>query len=137
MHQVEFSRTIVFAAPRHTRAFFEALVADNLDVGRPERTEIIFKRSPCGAKAGGVFKTAIDRHATAVTLNIFLQTLPDQAVHEGRPRAAHRDRVNDDFGCGRLLHNFDELQARARDCNRRLLHAERAGQGCVLANPVF
>ena len=47
--------------------------------------------------------------------------------------------VNDayDFGCGRLLHNLDELQARARDCNRRLLHAERAGQGCVLANPVF
>jgi hypothetical protein len=47
--------------------------------------------------------------------------------------------INDacDFGCGRLLHNLDELQARARDCNRRLLHAERAGQGCVLANPVF
>src|SRR5579872_6840638 len=71
MRQVEISRTIVFAAPRHTRAFFEALVADNLDIGRPERTEIIFKRSPRGAKAGGTFKTAIDRHATAVTLNIF------------------------------------------------------------------
>ena len=71
MRQVEVSRTLVFAAPRHTRAFFEALVADNLDLGRPERTEIIFKRSPPGAKAGGVFKTAIDRHATAVTLNIY------------------------------------------------------------------
>jgi hypothetical protein len=47
--------------------------------------------------------------------------------------------INDacDFGCGRLLHNFDELQSRARDCNRRILEAERAGQGCVLANPVF
>jgi hypothetical protein len=47
--------------------------------------------------------------------------------------------INDayDFGCGRLLHNLTELQARARDCNRKLLHAERAGQGCVLANPVF
>src|ERR1700747_1822937 len=33
MRQVEVSRTIVFAAPRHTRAFFEALVADNLDIG--------------------------------------------------------------------------------------------------------
>jgi hypothetical protein len=53
MRQVEVSRTLVFAAPRHTRAFFEALVADNLDLGRPERTEIIFKRSPRGAKAGG------------------------------------------------------------------------------------
>ena len=71
MRQVEVSRTIVFAAPRRTRAFFEALVADNLDIGRPQRTEIVFKRSPRGAKSRGVFKTAIDRHATGVTLNIF------------------------------------------------------------------
>ena len=47
--------------------------------------------------------------------------------------------INDayDFGCGRLLGNFSELQTRARDCNRRILETERAGQGCVLANPVF
>jgi hypothetical protein len=139
MRQVEVSRTLVFAAPRHTRAFFEALVADNLDIGRPERTEIVFKRSPRGAKAGGVFKTAIDRHATAVTLNIFYKhSRIKQYMKDGRALRIETV-VNDayDFGCGRLLHNLDELQARARDCNRRLLHAERAGQGCVLASPVF
>jgi hypothetical protein len=32
MRQVETSRTIVFDAPRHARSFFEALVADNLDL---------------------------------------------------------------------------------------------------------
>jgi hypothetical protein len=139
MRQVEISRTLVFAAPRHTRAFFEALIADNLDIGRPERTEIIFKRSPRGQKAGGTFKTAIDRHATAVTLNIFYKhSRIKQYMKDGRALRIETV-VNDayDFGCGRLLHNLDELQARARDCNRRLLHAERAGQGCVLANPVF
>src|SRR5918911_337901 len=36
MRQIEVSRTIVFAAPRHARGFFEALCADNLDIGRPE-----------------------------------------------------------------------------------------------------
>jgi hypothetical protein len=139
MRQVEISRTIVFAAPRHTRAFFEALVADNLDIGRPERTEIIFKRSPQGKKAGGTFKTAIDRHATAVTVNIFYKhSRIKQYMKDGRALRIETV-VNDayDFGCGRLLHNLGDLQARARDCNRRLLHAERAGQGCVLANPVF
>jgi hypothetical protein len=139
MRQVEISRTIVFAAPRHTRAFFEALVADNLDIGRPERAEIIFKRSPRGAKAGGTFKTAIDRHATAVTLNVFYKhSRIKQYMKDGRALRIETV-VNDacDFGCGRLLRNFDELQARARDCNRRILEAERAGQGCVLANPVF
>jgi hypothetical protein len=61
LRQVETSRTLVFDAPRQARAFFEALVADNLDLGRPEHVEILFKRSPRGRKpkdqAGGVFKT--------------------------------------------------------------------------------
>jgi len=139
MRQVEVSRTLVFAAPRHPRAFFEALVAGNLDLGRPERTEIVFKRSPRGAKAGGVFKTAIDRHATAVTLNIFYKhSRIKQYMKDGRALRTETV-INDayDLGCGRLLPSLDELQARARDCNRKLLHAERAGQGCILANPVF
>jgi len=36
MRQVEVSRTMVFTAPRHARGFFEALIADNLDLGRPD-----------------------------------------------------------------------------------------------------
>ncbi len=42
MRQVEVSRTIVFDAPRRARGFFEALIADNLDIGRPASVEIIF-----------------------------------------------------------------------------------------------
>ena len=42
-----------------------------------------------------------------------------------------------DLGCHRRLHHLDELQARARAINARLLQTERAGQACVLANPVF
>jgi len=42
-----------------------------------------------------------------------------------------------DLGCQRRLHNPGELQARARAVNARLLQTERAGQACVLANPVF
>src|SRR5512142_357156 len=48
MRQVEVSRTIVFGAPRNARAFFEALVADNLDLGRPDNVELIFGRAPRG-----------------------------------------------------------------------------------------
>jgi hypothetical protein len=42
MRQVETSRTLVFDAPRRARAFVEALVADNLDLGRPDTVELIF-----------------------------------------------------------------------------------------------
>ena len=44
MRQIEVSRTMVFDQPRNGRAFFEALVADNLDLGRPEQVELIFGR---------------------------------------------------------------------------------------------
>jgi len=47
--------------------------------------------------------------------------------------------VNDayDLGCQRRLPNLDEVAAKARACNARLLDAEQVGQGCVLASPVF
>jgi hypothetical protein len=40
-----------------------------------------------------------------------------------------------DLRCQRRLRNLDELQAKARDVNARLLDTERVGQGCVLASP--
>ena len=42
-----------------------------------------------------------------------------------------------DLGCNARLHNLAELQPKARACNRRILEAERAGQGTVLASPAF
>ena len=36
MRQVEVSRTLVFDDPRRARGFFEALVADNIGIGRPD-----------------------------------------------------------------------------------------------------
>src|SRR3989440_5166223 len=42
-----------------------------------------------------------------------------------------------DLGCQARLHNLDDLQVKARACNRRILEAERVGQGCVLASPAF
>jgi hypothetical protein len=139
MRQVEVSRTIVFTQPRHARAFMEALVADNLDIGRPERVELLFRRDPRGAKAGGTFKTAITRHTTGVTINAhYKNSRIKQYLKDGRALRIETV-VNDanDLGCQRRLHNLDQLTARARACNRRLLDAERVGQGCVLASPVF
>ena len=36
-----------------------------------------------------------------------------------------------------IVDNLDDLQVKARACNRRILDAERVGQGCVLAAPAF
>ena len=138
MAQVEVSRTIVFDAPRHARGFFEALVTGNLDLGRPDTIEIIFDRR-VRAGTASEFKTKIVSRGTEVTVNAFCkhsrikQYLKDQ-------RALRIETVVNapgDLGCQRRLANLSELQARARAVNARLLQTERAGQGCVLANPVF
>ncbi len=143
MRQVEVSRTLVFDAPRQARAFFEALVADNLDLGRPEHVELLFKRSPRGRKpkdpAGGVFKTAIDRSNQGVTINAFWRhSRVKQYLKDGRAlRIETVVNSPDDLGCARRLHNLDLLQARARAINTRLLETEKAGQGCVFDSPAF
>ncbi|HZM74419.1 MAG TPA: hypothetical protein VFC19_01765, partial [Candidatus Limnocylindrales bacterium] len=42
-----------------------------------------------------------------------------------------------DLGCLARLPHLDELQNKARACNRRILDAQRVGQGCFLASPAF
>ncbi len=143
LRQVEVSRTLVFDAPRQARAFFEALIADNLDLGRPENVEMLFKRSPRGRKpkdqAGGVFRTAIDRRCAGVTINaLWRHSRVKQYLKDGRAlRIETVVNSPDDLGCQRRIRNLPELQARARAVNARLLHTERVGQGCVFDSPAF
>jgi hypothetical protein len=70
MRQIETSRTIVFDAPRHARAFFEALVVDNLDIGRPDHVELIFaghrRRWERPPQTEPTYKTRIDTRDTIV-----------------------------------------------------------------------
>ena len=139
MRQVEISRTIVFDAPRHARGFFEALVADNLDIGRPHNVEIIFARK-IRRDTRGVFRTAIDRRDNGgVLVNVFYKhSRIKQYLKDGRAmRIETVVNAPRDLGCNARLPNLDELQAKARAANRRILEAERAGQGTVLASPAF
>jgi hypothetical protein len=140
MRQVETSRTLVFDAPRRARAFFEALVADNLDIGRPEVIELIFKRGQRrGRPAHGQYKTKIVTYGTEVNVNAFYRrSRIKQYLKDGRALRIETV-INDayDLGCPRRLQHLDELQAKARAVNTTLLDTERVGQGCVLASPAF
>jgi hypothetical protein len=143
MRQVEVSRTIVFDEPCRARLFFEALIADNLDLGRPENVEIIFgRRVRCDTP--GTFRTAIDRPVIdpddkGVVVNIFYKhSRVKQYLKEGRALRIETV-INSprDLACNARLPNLDELQEKARAVSKRMLEAERAGQGAVLASPAF
>ena len=138
MRQVEVAKTITFTAPRHARAFFEALAADNLDIGRPDNMEIIFNRQVrCVTK--GVFRTAVDRDNDGVVLNAFYRHSRVKIyLKDGRALRVETV-INDayDIGVLRRLEHFAELTTKARDVNRRVMQTMRAGQGCVLASPAI
>ena len=95
MAQVEVSRTIVFTQPRYARAFFEALITDNLDLGRPDTVEIIFgaahRKWPAARHPGDVQDQGHHPGHRGHHQRL-LPPLPDQAVPQRRPGAAHRDR---------------------------------------------
>jgi hypothetical protein len=138
MRQIEVSRTVVFDQPRNGRAFFEALVADNLDLGRPGRLELIFGRQ-VRSTTPGVFATRVVTRGVDVTINAgYRHSRVKQYFKEGRALRIETV-INDpaDLGVLRRLAHLDELQAKARDVNRRLLEHEHVGQGCVLASPAF
>jgi len=143
MRQVEVSRTLVFDAPRRARAFFEALIADNLDIGRPANVEIIFNRH-IRRDTPGVFRTSIDRpvigpDSGGVVLNLFYKhSRIKQYLKDGRAmRIEAVINAPRDLGCNARLPNLEALQSKARAANHRILEAERAGQGTILASPAF
>ena len=144
MRQVETSRTLVFDGDCHARAFFEALLCENMDLGRPENVELLFRRGqrlgrPAIPPPGGGFRTTIDRYCHMVTINVFYKNSRVKQYLKDGVALRIETVVNspDDLGCRRMLANLPELQAKARAINTRLLHTETAGQGTVLVSPVI
>jgi hypothetical protein len=138
MRQVEVSRTIVFDAPRHARAFFEALLVDNLDVGRPQEMQIVFGRTVRTAPAEG-YRTRLLRSGDQVTLNAYFRhSRVKSYLKEGRAFRIETV-INDpgDLGIARRVEHLDKIFDRGRDVNRRMVDTFRVGQGCVLASPAF
>ena len=144
MRQIETSRTLVFDDDVHARAFFEALLCENMDLGRPENVELLFRRGqrsgrPTSPPAGGGFRTAIDRYCDLVTLNVFYRHSRLKQYLKDSVALRIETVVNDpkDLRCNRMLANLPELQAKARAINTRLMDTETVGQGTALVSPVI
>jgi hypothetical protein len=101
MRQVEVSRTIVSDAPRHGRAFFEALVTDNLHLGRPDSVEVIFARKVTKATPG-TFTTRVITRGVDVTVNAYYK----------------RSRIKQYLKNGRALRIEDALPQAVQVCDR-------------------
>jgi hypothetical protein len=138
MRQVEVAKTIVFTAPRYARGFFDALAADNLDIGRPDNIQIVFNRQ-IRSTSTGMFQTLVDRDNDGVVVNAYYRHSRIKYYLKDRRALRIETVVNDtrDLSVLRRLPHLDELTAKARAANRRLLDTIRVGQDCVLASPAI
>ena len=139
MRQVEVSRTLVLDDPRRARRFFEALVADNVGIGRPHEVHAVFGRDRRGRTTASQFRTRIFGPGTEVKMDFaYKHSRVKQYLKEGRAlRIETVINKPSDIGVLARLEHLPELVAKARGVNGRLLMIERAGQGCAIGDDLF
>jgi hypothetical protein len=138
MRQVEVSRTIVFDDPRRARGFMEALVADNIGIGRPDEVAAVFARQ-VRTTTRGIFRTRVFGPGTEVKMDFaYKHSRVKQYLKDGRAlRIEAVINKPGDLGVLARLEHLPELVAKGRQVNHRLLMIERAGQGCAIGSALF
>jgi hypothetical protein len=138
LQQVEFARTQVFDRPLSGRLFFEQVLRDNLDLGRPNNMQLIFdNRIPRSTKTR--FRTRlITEHVVPSLWLDYKHSSIKQYFKEGRALRTELTVNNTrDFGIGKALKNLPQLRELAVTANRRLLHVQQLSQDPTLGDDVF
>lgn len=138
LQQVEFSRTQVFDRPLSGRLFFEQMLRDNLDLGRPDKLQLIFdKQIPRTTKTQ--FRTRlITEHVIPSLWLDYKSSSIKQYFKEGRALRTELTVNNPrDFGFGKALKNLAGLRQVAFAANRRLLHVQQLSHDPTLGDDEF
>jgi hypothetical protein len=136
--QMEVSCTQVFDRPLAGRQFFEEVIRENLDLGRPDRVQLIFGRR-ITRRTPGRFHTRILTAGVEPTIRIqYKNTRIKQYFKEGRALRTETT-FNDtrDFGVGKSLVNFQHMQRIGRNANRRLVNIQRLTHNCAVSSTTF
>jgi hypothetical protein len=131
MRQVEVSRTLVFDDPRRARSFFEALVADNIGIGRPEEVSIVFAGRQVRKRRDETFGTRIFTAGTDVRIDFrYKHCRLKQYLKDSRAlRVETVINKPSDLGILARLHHLPELIEKARQVNQRLLMRDSSSFG--------
>ena len=128
--QAEFSLTQMLDRPVTGRIFFEQVIRDNLDVGRPDHVSLIFDRRIVAKgkhPTPGRFRTRVITTGVTPSLHVdYKHTTIKQYHKEGRALRTETTINNTrDFGIGKRLTNLPALREVGFTANRRLLRVER------------
>jgi hypothetical protein len=132
--QMEVSRTQVFDRPLHGREFLEEVIRENLDLGRPDRIQLLFERR-VRRDTPSRFCTRVITQGVAPSLHVeYKRCHVKQYFKEGRALRTETT-FNDpqDVGVKKGLSNFAFLRTVGQRINGRLLALERTAHDCSLA----
>ena len=136
--QVEFARTQVFARPVAGRQFFEQVIRENLDLGRPDWVSLIFSRRVT-KRTPGTFRTRVLTQGVIPALHVsYKSSKIKQYFKEGRALRTETVINNPrDFGIGKLLQNYPALRDLGFAANQRLLDVQRLSHDCLIGHERF
>ena len=127
--QFEIAGTLVFDRPAAGRAFFEGLIRDHLDIGRPDCVSLTFGRR-INARTPGAFRTKVITEGAGPQISCYYKASRIKQYFKGH-RALRTETVicdTHDFGIGRrvCLDNWNALRAAGEHASQRLCDAEAA-----------
>jgi hypothetical protein len=128
--QAEFSLTQMLDRPRSGRIFFEEVIRENLDLGRPDQVGLVFDRRirtrgrhPTPSR----FRTRVLTAGVTPSLHVDYKHSKIKQYHKEGRALRTETTINDtgDFSIGRRLCNLPALREVGLQANRRLLDVER------------
>ena len=136
--QAEFSLTQVLDRPLIGRVFFEEVIRENLDMGRPDQVQLIFQRR-ITKQTPGRFRTRVLTEGVTPSLHIDYKHSRIKQYHKEGRALRTETTINDtrDFGIGKRLSNLPALRRIGFQANRRLLDVQRISQDCAIGEDAF
>jgi len=140
--QAEFSLTQMLDRPVSGRVFFEQIIRDNLDIGRPDQVALVFGRRLMARKSRptpGKFRTRVITDGVTPSLHVDYKSTRIKQYHkEGRALRTETTINNSyDFSVGRRLTNLPALREIGFTANRRLLDAQRLSHDPIGGTEAF
>ena len=105
--QAEFSLTQVVDRPSTGRVFFEEVIRENLDIGRPDHVQLIFERR-ITKQTPGRFRTRVITEGVTPSLHIDYKRSRIKQYHKEGRALQTETTINDphDFDIGKRLSNL-------------------------------
>ncbi len=139
--QIETSLTQVFDRPVYGRQFFEEVIREHLDLGRPDRVSALFpqrltRRTPPPAHG---YRTRVFLQGVEPSLHVdFKHSHVKQYFKEQRALRTETT-INDprDVLATKALRNLPYLRSVGESVNQRLIDAETLSHDCLLSDSSF